>query len=197
VLLPHHSVVWRGTFLCVCHFLFVCHFVCTVTDFSAAKKARGVKLCTRVGLLCEQVFSPSGEHWLAGSHGGGGIISGMNRSGGRAASGHGMGIWNWGRRRCLRPYGGVCVLQACWRTCFCIFCILCVLAFLDYCSLCCHYQCNWLPGKTVPQMTGILCVKRDVKQLFSVHSLTSKTEQGEICSITCLDVRAIIGLWRN
>jgi len=38
--------------------------------------------------------------------------------------------------------------------------------------LCCHYQCNWLPGKTIPQMTGILCVTRDVKQLLSVHSIT-------------------------
>ena len=46
---------------------------CTVTDFSAAEKARGVKFCTRVGLLSGQVFSPFGEHWLAGSHGGGGI----------------------------------------------------------------------------------------------------------------------------
>ena len=32
-----------------CHF--VCHFVCTVTDFSAAEKARGMKFCQRVGLL--------------------------------------------------------------------------------------------------------------------------------------------------
>ena len=37
--------------------LFVCHFVCTVTDFSAAEKARGVKFCMRVGLLSGQVFS--------------------------------------------------------------------------------------------------------------------------------------------
>ena len=27
------------------------------------------------------------------------------------------GIRNWGRRHWLRPYGGICVLQACWRTC--------------------------------------------------------------------------------
>jgi len=25
--------------------------------------------------------------------------------------------WNWGQRRRLRPYGEVCVLQACGRTC--------------------------------------------------------------------------------
>jgi len=57
--------------LCVifCHFL----FLCTVTDLSAAEKAGGVKSCMRVGLLSGQVFSPFGEHWLAGSHGGGGI----------------------------------------------------------------------------------------------------------------------------
>ena len=44
-----------------------------VTDFSAAEKVRGVKFCMRVALLSGQVFSPFGEHWLAGSHGGGGI----------------------------------------------------------------------------------------------------------------------------
>jgi len=44
-----------------------------VTDFLAAEKARGVKFCTRVGLLPRQIFSPFGEDWLAGSHGGGGI----------------------------------------------------------------------------------------------------------------------------
>jgi len=37
------------------------------------KKARGVKFCTRVGLLSGQVFSPFGKDWLAGSYGGGGI----------------------------------------------------------------------------------------------------------------------------
>ena len=53
-LLPHHTVVWRGTLFTVCNFF--CHFLiylflCTVTDFSAAEKARGVKFCMRVGLL--------------------------------------------------------------------------------------------------------------------------------------------------
>jgi len=48
--------------LCVILFvcLFVCLFLCTVTDFPAAEKARGVKFCTRVGLLPRQVFSPFG-----------------------------------------------------------------------------------------------------------------------------------------
>jgi len=73
----------------------------------------GVKVCMRVGLLSGQVFSPSGELWLAGSHGSGGITFGMNGSGGSCASEHAMCILNWGRRRCLRPYGGTCVLQAC------------------------------------------------------------------------------------
>jgi len=41
--------------------VFVCLFVCTVTDLSAAEKARGVKFCMRVGLLPGQVFSPFGE----------------------------------------------------------------------------------------------------------------------------------------
>ena len=60
-------------FVCFCLFF----FVCTVTVFSAAEKARGVKFCMHVGLLSEQVFSPFSEDWLAGSHGGG-ITSGMN-----------------------------------------------------------------------------------------------------------------------
>jgi len=52
----------------VCHFvflvlffvlfcLFFLFFFCTVTDFSAAEKDRGVKFRTRVGLLSGQVFS--------------------------------------------------------------------------------------------------------------------------------------------
>jgi len=41
-------------------------FFCTVTDFSAAERDRGVKFCMRVGLLSGQVFSPFGELWLAG-----------------------------------------------------------------------------------------------------------------------------------
>ena len=66
-----------------------CHF-CTLTDFSAAEKARGVKFCTCVGLVSGQVFSRFGEDWLAGSHGGG-ISSGMNIGiGSRLASCYGM-----------------------------------------------------------------------------------------------------------
>ena len=48
----------------VCHFVFchlVCRFVCTVTDFSAAEKARAVKFCIHVGLLSGQVFYPFGD----------------------------------------------------------------------------------------------------------------------------------------
>jgi len=101
----HHRTTLSGH-------IFVCVF-CTLTGFSVAKNDRGVKFCSRVGLLSGQVFSPFGEHWLALSHGGGGITSGMNGSGGRSATVHGMGIGKLGRRRCLRPYGGVCVLQAC------------------------------------------------------------------------------------
>jgi len=57
-------------------YLVYCFFVCTVTDFSAAKNGRGVKFCMRVGLLSGQVFSPFDEHWLAGSHRGGGTAEG-------------------------------------------------------------------------------------------------------------------------
>jgi len=48
-----------GEYLVYC--VFVCRFVfCTVTDFSAAEKDRGVKFCTHVGLLSRQVFSHFG-----------------------------------------------------------------------------------------------------------------------------------------
>ena len=53
-------------------------FLCTVTDFSAAEKARGVIFGMHVGLLSGQVFSPSGEVWLAGSHGGGILCGSRN-----------------------------------------------------------------------------------------------------------------------
>ena len=93
-------------------------FVCTVTDFSAAKKGSGVKLRMLVRLLSGQVFSHFGELRLAWSHGGG-ITSGMSyiqiavgprSSGGRRGS---ICSRNWGRRRREMPYGGICVLQAC------------------------------------------------------------------------------------
>jgi len=63
------------TLLCV--ILLFCFF-CTVMDFSAAEKAKGVKFCIRVGLLSGQVVSPFGEDWLSGSHGSGSITSRMN-----------------------------------------------------------------------------------------------------------------------
>ena len=112
--LSHHTVVWLG-YLVYCAFVILCHFVCrpTVTDFSAAEKERSVKVCMHVGLLSGQVFSLFGEPWLSGSHGGGGITFEMNGSGGSTASEHGTRIRNWGRRRRLRPYGGICVLEAC------------------------------------------------------------------------------------
>jgi len=89
VFIPPYGSMGILSLLCVC--LSFCHF-CTVTDFSAAEKARGVKFCVSVGLLSGQVISPFVEHWLAGSHEGGGIISGMNGSGRTTASEHGMGI---------------------------------------------------------------------------------------------------------
>jgi len=90
-----------------------------VTDFSVAEGARGVKFCMHVGLLSGQVFSPFGEHWLVGSHGGGGIsrrpgMGSADRAVVICAYDRGsLGIGNCGWRRCLRPYGGICILQAC------------------------------------------------------------------------------------
>jgi len=85
----------------------------------------------RVGLLSGQVFSPFGEDCLAGSHGGG-ISLGINISIGsqilhcirkqrqvqQFAGTCGEARWSVGigAAHCLRPYGGVCILQACWRT---------------------------------------------------------------------------------
>jgi len=47
-------------YLVYCVFCLLCFlfFLCTVTDFSAAEKDRGVKFCMRVGPLSGQVFSP-------------------------------------------------------------------------------------------------------------------------------------------
>ena len=66
--------------MCLSFFVILsfCHCFCTVTDYSVAEKDKGVKFCMHVGLLSGRVFSPFGEHWLAGNHGGGGITSGMN-----------------------------------------------------------------------------------------------------------------------
>ena len=64
------AVVWgRLSLLCVCH------FVCTVTDFSAAEKYRGVKFCMHGWLLPAMSFCHFGELWVAESSGG--ITSGM------------------------------------------------------------------------------------------------------------------------
>jgi len=62
-----------GGYLVYCLFVF---FVCTVTDFSAAEKDSGVKLCMLVRLLSAMSFSHFSKLWLAGSHDGG-ITSGM------------------------------------------------------------------------------------------------------------------------
>jgi len=77
-----------------------------------------MKFCVRVGLLSGQVFCPFGEDWLAGSHGGGGINSGINYHpdiNGKAecvnAQCGSVGQLQLGWRRCLRPYGGISVLQ--------------------------------------------------------------------------------------
>jgi len=59
--------------------LFVCLYGYGLTDFSAAVKDSGVKLCTLVRLLFGMSFSHFGEHWLAWSHGGV-ITSGMYAS---------------------------------------------------------------------------------------------------------------------
>jgi len=66
---PYGSMEGGGVLSLLYVILFVILFFCTVTDLSAAEKARGVKFCVPVGLLSGQVFSPFGEDWLAGSQG--------------------------------------------------------------------------------------------------------------------------------
>jgi len=77
-----------GILSVLCVILFVCHFASMVTDFSPAEKDSVVTFCMHVGLLSRQVFSTFGEHWLAGSHGGGGITSRMNGFGGSCVADH-------------------------------------------------------------------------------------------------------------
>jgi len=113
VLLSHHMVVWEIlSLLCVC--LSFCLFLVRLRIFQWRKKIGGMKFCMHVGILSGQVFSTFGELWSTGNHGGGSITSGMNVSYGSTASEHGMGIRNWGRRHCLRPFGRICALQACY-----------------------------------------------------------------------------------
>jgi len=130
--IPPYCSMGILSLLCVFWFF----FVCTVTDFSAAEKDSGLKLCMRVRLLSGMSFSHFGELWLPGSHGGG-ITSGMSYihlpctralqfAPGSSVQQGSVYIRNWGRRRIVRPYGGICVLQACWRTCFHVVCRCCV-----------------------------------------------------------------------
>jgi len=60
LVLSHHMVVW-GIHSLLCVILFVFCFFCTVTDFSAMEKGRGVKFCPRVGLLSRQVSRFGGQ----------------------------------------------------------------------------------------------------------------------------------------
>ena len=60
----------------VCFLFVFCLFVCMVTDFSAAEKDSGVKLCVLVRLLSLMSLSHFGELWLARSRGGGTILQG-------------------------------------------------------------------------------------------------------------------------
>jgi len=119
--------------LCVSFCLFC--FFCTVTDFSAAKKGSRVTFCMRVSLLPDRsspLLKVKGQghrrqktrlelrsltrlayEWYAplllrrrrasAFAGGRGVISAVAYSEAR----------NCGRRRRLRPYGGICVSQTC------------------------------------------------------------------------------------
>ena len=71
-----------------------------------------------VQLLSGQVVSYFGELWLMRRHCGGitSVMSYMQIAVGlTAADGHRelVGIWNWELHHRVRPYGVICVLQAC------------------------------------------------------------------------------------
>ena len=139
----------------------MCNFLCTVTDFSAAEKARGMKFCMLVqdrsspilvNFGLEQLNTRSFGQFLHIAPGKRNLVYDrqVHKShlgtktckearwgfgiGCRGSAGHSelsvaacteacqgiqnyargsVGIRNWGRRRRLRPYGGICVLQTC------------------------------------------------------------------------------------
>ena len=98
------AVWWRMHLASLLTHLFV---FCTVMDFSAAEKGRGVKICTCVGLLSGQVFSPFVNFGSRGVTGAAALLLGCMAPVDPVRR---MGIRNWGRRRCIRPDGGICVL---------------------------------------------------------------------------------------
>ena len=122
VFLPPYSSMRGYSLLCLSFF---CLFVCMVTDFSAAEKGRGVKFCMRVGLLSGQIFSllvKFGSRESRRRH----YFRNFPPNWVPWTSLHPiapMGIQNWvtwldghselGAVALLRPYGGICVLQAC------------------------------------------------------------------------------------
>ena len=73
VIPPYDSM---GGYLVYCVFACLFVFLFILLRISQwRKKLGGMKFCMRVGLLSGQVFSPFGEDWLVGSHGGSGITS--------------------------------------------------------------------------------------------------------------------------
>jgi len=144
-------------------------FFCTVTDFSAAEKDRGAW-----NFACVLAYYPdrSSPIWRSKVKGQDhqGQKNALSAANGRpqlgpytltpqcAEAAHRRtvvvgrwGIRNWGWRRCLRPCGGICVLQACWRTCFVL--VLCVLVF-------CVYWYFWVIAILCRQSSAIDCLRR-------------------------------------
>jgi len=99
-------VVW-GVFSLLCVF---CHFVCICGyRFLSGRKYRGVRFCMQVRLLSTMSFSPLVNF---GSWGVMAVVALL------------PGEWLQWILYVGRPYGGICVLQACWCTC-CIFLLMC------------------------------------------------------------------------
>ena len=98
---------------------YVCLFLCTITDFSVAAKARAWNLA------CVFDYYPdrSSPLWWTLAHGesrGRRHMYGPKVAQRVLVARHlrrgSVGIGNWRRR--VRPYGGICVLEACRRTCW-------------------------------------------------------------------------------
>jgi len=133
-----------------------------------------------VGLLSGQVFSPfwrtlaHGESWgrrhkslSRGGIGGSCWLSSVVTSRtwiGRSCVCHlclrrSVGFGNCGRRRCLRLYGGVCILQACWHPCLHIPQISwksthCVPVAFSFKLVICSFATSLLCSDTVGWLTG-------------------------------------------
>jgi len=131
--LSHHTVIW-GILILLCFFaclsfcLFFFFLFRTVTNFSATETDRGVKFLHACSTTIRTCFLPfrwtlaRGEsrrrrYYFRDEQ----LVTfvrcpGPQRAAAACSSSGGQSELG-ARRWCLRPCGGICVLQTCWRTC--------------------------------------------------------------------------------